>query len=72
MDKMRMYSTWYNKHYQTDEIFEKWMNEVEEYVFKQIGMYLLDIPDEDWVIWFTNGLTSEQAGKLVLKHNLLI
>lgn len=72
MDRTRMYSTWCQKHTQHEEGFIKWMDEIENSVFKEVGMYLLDLPDEDWCVWYTDGLSSVQATKLVLKHSLYI
>lgn len=46
--------------------FEQWMNQVEIIVYNEIEFYLSDLPDENFRMSYSSGLTCKQMANIVL------
>jgi|LakMenE01Jun11ns_1017448.scaffolds.fasta_scaffold9184721_2 hypothetical protein len=69
MDQQYKYTTDYKTKTPKDEINKKfmiWMDKIEEYIFTNIGMYLLDFPDEEYMYYFENNVSYEYVGDKII------
>ena len=48
--------------------FEKWMEQVDEYLFRMCGMGSADLPDQNYRLWYDDGLESEEAAQNTLEE----
>ena len=66
-----LYSEYYEKRYSEPNIhFIKWINQVETQVEKNLGVGLLDLPDQPYMVSFENGFTVKQMVTQVLESGL--
>lgn len=52
-----------------DEDFLDFMDNVEKIVYDNINIYLLDLSDEDYYMYFDEGYTPEEVATIVIKNN---
>ena len=52
--------------------FDSWMKQVEEIVFKELKMHLLDLPDENYRYYFENGKSAMYMAQIVINDNNMI
>lgn len=52
-----------------DTKFVQWINRVEKDVKKVLGCHLLDIPDEDYRMFFENGGSPRDMADYVIQNN---
>lgn len=51
---------------ETNELFKKWLKQVDSIVYKKIGLRLRDLPDEEFYYSWMDGMKShEMAEKIV-------
>jgi hypothetical protein len=48
--------------------FMKWMNDIEDLVFNSLGLYLLDISDQNYMVMFEEGYTSKDVADYIIKE----
>ena len=73
MSTTQSYSNYYFK--RTNEPnykFIQWINEIETIVFKEIGLKLLDLPDEPYMINFQDGLSPREIAESIIKSSSYI
>jgi len=71
MEHQYKYTTDYIIKTSQDEIDKKfiiWMDKIEEYVFLSIGIYLLDLPDEEYMYYFENNVSYEYVGDKIISE----
>jgi hypothetical protein len=71
MEQEYKYTTNYKTKIPKDEVDKKfmiWMDKIEEYVFSSIGMYLLDLPDEEYMYYFENNISYEYVGDKIISE----
>lgn len=57
----------------TDHDFLAWMDKIEKIVHKQLGLFLIDLPDEAYYIKFMDGVNHRKIAKMIIDdHNNLI
>ena len=52
-----------------DTDFCDWIDQVEDLVISALDLYLLDLPDEDYIIHYSNKTTPEEMFKIILSSN---
>lgn len=73
---MSSYASWYMTRTcvcdtEPDISFANWVNVVEKIVYNKLGVKLLDLPDESYMISFQEGITEKEMAKYVIKSFLL-
>lgn len=71
MEQVYKYTTNYKIKIPKDEVDKKfiiWMDKIEKYVFFSIGMYLLDLPDEEYMYYFQNNVSYEYVGNKIINE----
>ena len=67
-----MYSTYYKlkqtdkSNFQTDRKFIHWVDTVEYIVMGKLKMGLLDLPDENYIVNFENGMVAGEMAKKII------
>lgn len=51
--------------------FMKWMDEIEHIVFKSKNVYLLDIPDQNYMVMFEGGHSAKSVATHIIKDKYL-
>lgn len=54
-----------------DNKFVKFMDNIEKRVYSRLKLYLLDLPDEDYHMFYKNGYTTKEIADLVIRNNQL-
>lgn len=49
--------------------FDEWMNQVDEVLFKEIGMSHMDIPDQTYRDYFDDGMSPEDAVETIMEED---
>lgn len=68
------YSEWYIKRCKKEGSvpntkFVKWINDVEQLVYAEIGCYLVNLPDELYAVNFEKGIDSKNMAKFIINKN---
>ena len=67
------YVKWYLNREQKPNIgFAIWMSKVEHKIKQKFGLDLLDLPDEDYIIYFELSYSPDMMVKLICKSNGLV
>lgn len=67
------YVKWYLNREQKQNIeFSIWMSKVEHKIKQKFGLDLLDLPDEDYIIYFELSYSPDMLVKLICKSNGLV
>jgi len=64
MNFTNRYTTTYNKI--TDQKHKEWMDEIEDYVYSKLELYLLDLPDEPYRMDYDDGITASTIAKRIV------
>ena len=65
-----LYSNYYlQKNTEPDFEFVVWINSVEKKVLERFGFYLLDIPDEDYMWFYSNRYDPSQMVQIIQESN---
>lgn len=52
----------------TDQLFEAWMRDVDEYVQALIGLSVYDLPDQPYRDWFEDEMDEKEAAELAIEE----
>jgi len=51
--------------------FKEWKSKVEQIVYKSIGLYLDDLPDEDFMMNYEDSVTPDDMAAIVLLDSFI-
>ena len=68
------YSNYYKKKItgEFDSNFIKWIDKIENEIYKKFQLYLRDLPDEDYILFYENNYSPKFIVKMIIQNNFLL